>query len=208
MSILKPNQSYTFSDYGKMPYEPEDILAELGCSLVREDLPLPMQKGDIDMVGLERLQQQLTRNLSRVSLTTETSRREALIAPTLFEVCEQVDSPLKVEYTMNVSDRLKGSADYFIPGAPGTTGLLIIEAKQADLARGFTQLAAELIALDQWIQHPAPTFYGAVTTGDLWKFGAFRRSQRQIVEDRHLWQLPGQLEIIMRILIGVISAEA
>jgi hypothetical protein len=36
---------------------------------------------------------------------------------------------------MNVSDRLKGSADYFIPGKTGTTG---IEAKQADLARGFT----------------------------------------------------------------------
>lgn len=202
MPILQPGQSYTFSDYGKMPYEPEDILAELGCSLVRETLTLPMKQGDIN--GLDQLRRQLERNLSRVSLTTETSRREALIAPTLFEVCEQVDSPLKPEYTMNVSERLKGSADYFIPGK---TGLLVIEAKQADLARGFTQLATELIALDQWITHPAPTFYGSVTTGDLWKFGAFRRNQRQIVEDRHLWQLPEQLETLMRILIGVTTAE-
>ncbi len=105
---------------------------------------------------------------------------------------------------MNVSDRLKGSAAYFIPDK---TGLLVIEAKQADLARRFTQLATELIALDQWITHPAPVFYGCVTTGNLWQFGAFRRSQRQIVEDRHLWQLPEQLETLMRILIGVINAE-
>jgi hypothetical protein len=93
MPILQPNQSYTFSDYGKMPYEPEDILAELDCSLIRETLTLPMEQGEI--VGLDQLRRQLERNLSRVSLTTETSRREALIAPTLFEVCEQVNSPLK-----------------------------------------------------------------------------------------------------------------
>lgn len=30
-------------------------------------------------------------------------------------------------------------------------------------------------ALDQWIDSPASVLYGAVTTGDTWKFGSFQR---------------------------------
>ena len=32
--ILKQGERYTFSQYFEMPYAPEDILAELGCTLV------------------------------------------------------------------------------------------------------------------------------------------------------------------------------
>ena len=40
--VLDPNESYTFSKYFDLPYSPEDILADLGCTLERtdrEDLP-------------------------------------------------------------------------------------------------------------------------------------------------------------------------
>ncbi len=40
-AILKPGERYTFSQYFEMPYAPEDILAELGCTLVRSHLTLP-----------------------------------------------------------------------------------------------------------------------------------------------------------------------
>ncbi|MEO0532901.1 MAG: hypothetical protein AAF215_03440 [Cyanobacteria bacterium P01_A01_bin.123] len=33
-TILQPDQSYTFRSYYEMPYEPEDILAELGYRLL------------------------------------------------------------------------------------------------------------------------------------------------------------------------------
>jgi hypothetical protein len=36
----------------------------------------------------------------------------------------------------------------------------VVEAKNADLAKGFTQLAVELIAIDQWLDSPAPDIYG------------------------------------------------
>jgi|GEM_PF-3587930 len=42
---------------------------------------------------------------------------------------------------------------------------------QADLSRGFSQLAAELVALDQWIDSSQAEIIGAVTTGNIWQFG-------------------------------------
>lgn len=49
----------------------------------------------------------------------------------------------------------------------------MVEAKQADMTRGFTQLAVELIALDRWVESNDLILYGAVTTGDIWQFGSF-----------------------------------
>jgi len=47
--------------------------------------------------------------------------------------------------------------------------LLVIEAKNDDLTRGFTQLAVELIALAEVEENNI--LYGAVTIGDVWRFG-------------------------------------
>lgn len=58
--------------------------------------------------------------------------------------------------------------------------LLVIEAKNADLAKGFTQLAVELIALDKWTDNEQPILQGAVSTGDIWQFGILHRAQKQI----------------------------
>jgi hypothetical protein len=45
-----------------------------------------------------------------------------------------------------VNEFLRGNLDYYLQGAHN---IVVIEAKQADLTKGFTQLAVELIALDQ-----------------------------------------------------------
>lgn len=198
--ILDPAQSYTFSKYFELPYAPEDILADLGCTLVRTKLSLPQYTGTL--ARLTFLQAYLERNLNYVTPISEASRREVLIAPTLLEVCDQTQTRLNIEYAIKVSDWLKGSLDYYIP-APG--GLLVVEAKQADLAKGFVQLAAELIALAQWVDLPNLILRGAVTTGDIWKFGEFHREQRQIVEDRTLYRIPEELEPLLRILIATVQ---
>jgi hypothetical protein len=46
---------------------------------------------------------------------------------------------------------------------------------------GFTQLAVELIALDQWTKADTPVFYGAVTTGEDWRFAIYKRQEKQII---------------------------
>ncbi|MDZ8263723.1 hypothetical protein [Nostoc sp. ChiQUE01b] len=80
----------------------------------------------------------------------------------------------------------------------------MVKAKQADLTRGFTQLATELIALDTWVESDEPILYGAVTTGDIWQFGSFDRQERKVSQDLMLYRVPTDLEILMQILVGIL----
>jgi hypothetical protein len=79
-------------------------------------------------------------------------------------------------------------------------------AKNADIARGFTQLAVELIALDQWIESDTNLFYGCVTTGDTWKFGTFNRADLMIQKDINSYLVPADTDRGLSILFGI-SAE-
>lgn len=198
--IIQPGQSYTFSKYFELPFSPEDILAELGCDYERERLQLPSAKCDLNTV--EELRIIIERNLRRVKLLSEDARKQAIIAPILLEVCEITQTQLNIEYPVSVSEQLKGSFDYYINKGKG---LLVIEAKQADISRGFTQLAVELIALDQWTNSDTPVLYGAVTTGEDWRFSTYKRQQKQITEDLKLYRVPEELTELISILVGIVS---
>ncbi|MEA5502332.1 hypothetical protein VB735_04255 [Halotia wernerae UHCC 0503] len=198
--IIQPGQSYTFSKYFELPFSPEDILAELGRTYEREQLQLP--KVELATETTEQLQRVIERNLRRVKLLSEDARKQAIIAPILLEVCEIAQTQLNIEYPINVSDQLKGNLDYYIDKGKG---LLVIEAKQADLSRGFIQLAVELIALDQWINSDNLILYGAVTTGEDWRFVTYKRQEKQITEDFKLYRVPEELTELIKILVGILS---
>ncbi len=197
--ILKAGESYTFSRYFELPFIIDDILAELNCILEKRNLTLPESSQVFD---LQFLQQQIQRNLSHIDLVNETARREALISPILFEVCDLTNQQLNIEYFIAVNDYLKGTLDYYI-GAP--QNLLVIEAKQSDLVRGFTQLAIELIALDQWTKSTSELLYGAVTTGEDWRFGVYHRGSRQVSQDQKRYQVPEDLSLLVKILVGILN---
>ncbi|MFN6571615.1 hypothetical protein [Dendronalium sp. ChiSLP03b] len=150
----------------------------------------------------EELQRVIERNLRRVKLLSEDARKQVIIAPILLEVCEIAQTQLNIEYPINVSDQLKGSLDYYIDKGQG---LLVIKAKQADLSRGFIQLAVELIALDQWINSDNPILYGAVTTGEDWRFVTYSRQEKQITEDFKLYRVPEELTLLIKILLGILT---
>ncbi|MEH2361196.1 hypothetical protein [Nostoc sp.] len=198
--IIQPDQSYTFSKYFELPFSPGDILAELGCDYQRERLQLPQSKSIPHEIP--ELQRVIERNLRRVKLLSEDARKQAVIAPILLEVCEITQTQLNIEYPISVSDQLKGNLDYYIDKGKG---LLVIEAKQADLGRGFIQLAVELIALDQWINSDTPILYGAVTTGEDWRFATYKRQEKQITEDLKLYRVPEELTELINILVGILS---
>jgi hypothetical protein len=200
--ILNLEESYTFSRYFELPYTTADILADLGFGFSRSTLHLPRYAGDLG--GLTGLHQCLDRNLNRVNPTSEAARREVLISPILLEVCEISDARLAIEYPISVNNYLKGSLDYF---ATHIENLLVVEAKQADLSRGFTQLAVELIALDQWTDSSQEILYGAVTTGESWRFGALLRAQKVIRQDIRLYQVPEGLEALVRVLAGILDVS-
>ncbi|MBD2207083.1 hypothetical protein H6G33_32550 [Calothrix sp. FACHB-1219] len=199
--ILQAGTSDTFSKYFELPYAPAEILAEFNCTYQRQRLDLPKYRDKLN--GLDFLSGYLSRNLAYVNPISEMARREVLIAPTLLEICAETQTQLNIEYPINVNEQLKGSFDYYINS---DAGILVIEAKQSDLGRGFTQLAVELIALDQWTQSPTPLLYGAVTTGEDWRFGIFHRQEKRIVQDLKLYRVPEELEELLRILVGIIVA--
>lgn len=76
------------------------------------------------------------------------ARQEFLIAPVLTDVLHYTHATLNVEYPVSVNRQLKGNLDYLLQNQQI---LLVIEAKNEDLERGFVQLPIELIALDEWI---------------------------------------------------------
>jgi hypothetical protein len=200
--VLTIGQSYGFSEYFDLAFAPEDIFADLGCTLVRDRLVLPRYTGTI--ACLDFLAPYLERNLTHVNPISEAARREVMVAPTLLEVCSEVNGHLNIEYPIAVNDWLKGNLDYYVAAAQN---LLVVEAKQSDLGKGFTQLAVELIAIDQWTDKTSPSLYGAVTTGEIWKFGRFDRASRQIFEDRNLYRIPNELTDLLQILIAILKAE-
>jgi hypothetical protein len=199
-AILQPGQSYTFRQYFEMAYEPEDILAEFGYSLQRSILTLPQSTANLDR--LNDLKGRIQESLPYISLTSEAARRELLIAPLLLDVVHYTHAQLRIEYPLTVSNYLKGSLDYYLYSVGK---LLVVEAKNADLARGFTQLAVELIALDQWTNSDQSTLQGAVSTGDIWQFGLLSREQKQIRQGLTLYRVPDDLESLIRILIKILD---
>jgi hypothetical protein len=201
ISIIQPDQAYTFADYFKLNFAPQDILAYFKVSLQRLSLTLPRYSGTLDR--LNDLNIRIQESLPRVSLTSEMARREFLIVPVLTDVLHYTEATLNVEYPVAVSSQLKGSLDYLLQN---DQILLVIEAKNEDLERGFVQLAIKLIALDQWIDSEQPVLQGAISTGNIWQFGSFdRRSWQVVTQDLNLYRVPADLEDLLRILVGILQ---
>ena len=194
--IIQPEQSYTFADYFKLNFAPQDILDNFGVTHQRQSLTLPSHQGTLDRH--DDLKNRIEESLPRLSLTSEMARREFLIAPVLTDVLHYTQATLNVEYPVAVSNQLKGSLDYLLQNHQT---FVVIEAKKEDLERGFVQLAVELIALDQWIDSDQPILQGAISTGNIWQFGQFHRQHRTVTQDLNLYRVPADLDDLLRILI-------
>ena len=179
-----------------------DILAEFGYSLNVASLELAQSRKDLDR--LENLRERIEESLPFVSLTSEAARRELLIAPVLIDILHYTHARLSIEYLLKVSEQLKGSLDYYLRT---DQNLLIVEAKNEDLTRGFTQLAVELIAIREWSDSDAPILTGAVSTGYIWQFAQLHRDSKQIVQDVDLYRVPADLEALLRILVKILKPE-
>ncbi|MCI5123346.1 MAG: hypothetical protein D3925_02420 [Candidatus Electrothrix sp. AR5] len=202
-SIFKEGKKYTFSDYFYLPNPVEDIVAELGYSYALEVLQLPTSTS-CDVVSVNNLKRTYYNVLPKISLNSETAKREFLIAPVLFELAKETDSKINVEYPIDVSELLSGYLDYLIRYKQE---LIVIEAKKGDIDKGFNQLAAELIALDQYEEEGGSILYGVVTIGEMWVFSMLDRKNKKITRDMHNYTIPEDVEDIFRILVGIIESS-
>lgn len=195
--VLQPEQSYTFSKIFDLKIEADELADYFGYTFQRKRLNLPQYTGTIDR--LEELRSRIEAVMPYVSLTNETSRREVLISQVVLEVVQKTKDQLRIEYPIKVTEQLQGYFDYLLQSQ---TEILVIEAKREDLDYGFSQLVAEMIALDQWDRSPdQPKLIGVVTTGKIWQFGLLDRSAKRIEQGLDLYRVPDDLESVLRILI-------
>jgi hypothetical protein len=200
-SIFKEGKKYTFKDYFDLANPTEEIVAEFGYSYALGPLALPeSERCDLQSIG--QLKSDFYKVLPKLSLTSETAKREFLIAPILFEIAKETESRISVEYPLDVDDRLSGYVDYLIRSKQE---LVIIEAKKGDIDRGFNPLAVELIALDKYEDEPPAALYGAITIGEVWRFAVLDRKSRHITKDIHSHTVPEDLERVFRILVGIME---
>lgn len=201
--ILQAGQSYTFSKLFELKVEVDDLVNEFGYTLQRIELSLPQYKGELDRI--RDTQDRILEILPYVNLANEATRREVLIAPVVTDLVHYTRSQLRIEYQIKVSEHLQGYFDYLLRNQ---AWIIVIEAKHEDLYNGFTQLATELIALDQWDKAPeCDRLFGAVTTGSVWQFGLLHRQTKLIQQDLNLYRVPNDFETVMRILVQAIIGE-
>ena len=123
----------------------------------------------------------LSRPLGRSS-ATEKARSEFIVAPILIELHRLTNHRINIfsgkTFDVDPSRGLKGACDFMISLNPDAfliraPIIAIVEAKKGDLDEGLGQCAAEMYAatiFNQQKNDPIETIYGAVTTGETWKF--------------------------------------
>ncbi|VFM95759.1 MAG: hypothetical protein BECKG1743D_GA0114223_104794 [Candidatus Kentron sp. G] len=201
-SILKKDKKYTFSDYFELNCSTREILAEFGYGYAFEQLMLP--KTSREITPLERLGNTYITKLPHIVLSSEAARREFYLSPFLLEMLDWIDARIDVEYPLDGGENLSGVVDYLITSS---SNILIVDAKKGDLEQGFNQLAVELIALDKYDDGTSKVLYGAVTSGDFWRFGQLDREERLLRKDMNGYVLPSNLDELFSILIGILEGE-
>ncbi|MGD1907737.1 MAG: hypothetical protein ACFB0C_17350 [Leptolyngbyaceae cyanobacterium] len=200
--ILQEGLSYTFRSYFELPQDTDEILAEFGYDYGKARLTLPQSQQPI--LGLDELKAQIEETLPYVQLTSESAKREVLVAPVLTRVATLAHQVLRFEYPLKVNDWLQGNLDYLIRSRQQ---IVVVEAKRDDLTRGFTQLAVEMIALA--MDEVAPnTIYGAVTMGNLWVFGKLDRATQKITQDIGGYQVPDDVAVLVKTLVGILEQDS
>jgi hypothetical protein len=197
--ILQPDGNYSFRSYFEFSSDTDEVLAEFDYAFVRKRLQLPRTSSQLE--GLNELRQQLEDTIPYVTLSSETAKREILVAPVLSRVAVICKRLLRIEYPLKVNNLLQGNLDYFIQSEHS---LVVVEAKRDDLTRGFTQLAVEMIALSM-LEDVLDILYGAVTMGDVWVFGTLERNTRTVTRDITSYTLPDDLAEIVKILVGILE---
>lgn len=200
INILQPDKKYSFSDYFKLDFDSEEIIEYFGYTLDLKRLNLP--KTDLGASEVLPLIQRLDAFLPHITLNSEMARREFLIAPILMDLIRFVSLKIKVDYWIEVNDQLRGALDYYLRSE---ATLLVIEAKDENLQRGFNQLAVELIALHEWAELSSPYLYGAVSIGNVWQFSCCDRDRHVITQDLNLYRVPTDLEELVNILVGILK---
>jgi hypothetical protein len=177
----------------------------------QEDLFAPVT----ELVVSAFLQATLAENIPlALAIQTKKARSELIIAPILVEVRRILDRRISlfsgVDFTVDPSQGLNGVCDYLISQskeqfyiqAPVIT---IIEAKNENIKAGIGQCTATLVASQRFNAREGnhlPAVYGAVTTGNMWRFLKLQEQTLYIDQPEYYVDRIG---IILAILVQITS---
>ncbi len=117
-----------------------------------------------------------------IAINTEKARSEMIITPILLEVRRQAKGQISlfsgVEFNVDAAAGLVGYCDYILSRSPSQLTInapviLITEAKNENIKAGLGQCIAGMVAAQRFNQSEGEAIkaiYGAVTTGEIWKF--------------------------------------
>ncbi|NEP80374.1 MAG: hypothetical protein F6K39_20715 [Okeania sp. SIO3B3] len=72
--------------------------------------------------------------------------------------------------------------------------------------RGFTQLAVELIAVEQAEFANYSMLYGAVSMGNIWQFAVLDTQQKRVIQDTNVYRVPANLTKLLQIILGILES--
>jgi len=131
--------------------------------------------------------EQLTNTLKEttglaLAINTEKARSEMIITPILLELRRKANYEISLfsgtDFNVDVEKGLNGYCDFVISLSKeqltiNAPVIIIVEAKNENIKGGLGQCAAAMLAAQLFNEQEGneiTTIYGAVTTGDIWKF--------------------------------------
>jgi len=151
-----------------------------------------------------------------LSINTEKSRSEWIIAPVLAEVRKHYQNRISLfsgsTFTVDEARGLDGQCDYILSLNPeqlyiAAPIMTIVEAKKEDIVGGVGQCIATMYAahlFNEREQQSLPWIYGAITTGTTWKF--LKLHEQTVYLDRDEYYLK-EIEVLMGIFCTIILTE-
>ena len=151
-----------------------------------------------------------------LSINTEKSRSEWIIAPVLAEVRKHYQNRISLfsgtTFTVDESRGLDGQCDYILSlnseqlyiAAPI---MAIVEAKKEDIVGGVGQCISTMYAaqiFNEREQQPLPWIYGAITTGTTWKFLKLHEQTAYLDRDEYYLK---EIEVLIGIFSTLVIAE-
>lgn len=152
-----------------------------------------------------------------LAVASEKARSELIIAPVLLEVWrmtgQQIGFFSGVNFDIDKSQGLDGYCDYILTRTPRqlfveAPVLMLVEAKNEDMKSGYGQCLAEMLAAQRFNALAGQgdgAVYGAVTTGERWKFLELDGATARIDFDDYYLDHIGK---IIGILLHLLSTQS
>src|SRR5712691_9115392 len=154
-----------------------------------------------------------------IAINTEKARSELLITPVLLEIWRQAQSHISLfsgtEFNVDVERGLTGYCDYILSRSKAQLTVnapvvMIVEAKNENIKGGLGQCVAEMIEAQMFNAREGngiDTIYGAVTSGEIWKFLKLVGSVASIdLSDYYIVRMPNIVGIL-RQAVGMPGAS-